>query len=511
MDAKKNSLPKQGRGSSLYSYQGKAIDDLIHEFMEEENIPGMALAIVQAPYIPRVVGYGLSDVEKEFLASTKTMWSIGPISQGFAAVAIMQLYEAGKLNLKDKASMHLANLPPDWKEITVMQLLQHATGIADYRMQKEYDSTKEYSSADLIALVKGQTLKFDPGTQIEQSATNFLLLAEIVEQASKLSYHDFVTQNQIEHLGLKHTGFVEDLPHFKQENLSETNSQHKAFLTDKTYIDPTEHAAGYGPDLVLRKANRSSALKGFGDIWASAEDVSFWDIGLAGTLLIKKPENRDLIYKTTTLDNGKKIPAVAGWQFYHHKGLMDIKGSVPGFSCFLSRFTDPKELLCVTLLANKEGIDLTHLARQVASSFGEEFAPGVNEYELYAYESIFEAKETMQRIENELKALKIPIFAKFDHAKNAQEAGLELRPTEVIVFGSPNVGTKLMQENQSISIDLPLRIAVWENEMKSVWIGFPNMKTLSAKYNNLDEAIISNMQTLLEKIVRKSANIYKSD
>lgn len=59
-----NQLPQEGRGNVHVAYQGKAIDQMIYEFMEEQGIPGMTLAIVQAPYIPRVVGYGVTDFEK---------------------------------------------------------------------------------------------------------------------------------------------------------------------------------------------------------------------------------------------------------------------------------------------------------------------------------------------------------------------------------------------------------------------------------------------------------------
>ena len=82
-----NQLPQEGRGNVHVAYQGKAIDQMIYEFMEEQGIPGMTLAIVQAPYIPRVVGYGVTDFEKGNLAAAKTLWPIGPISQGFTAVA----------------------------------------------------------------------------------------------------------------------------------------------------------------------------------------------------------------------------------------------------------------------------------------------------------------------------------------------------------------------------------------------------------------------------------------
>lgn len=506
--AGENILPAEGRGSFQVSYLGKTIDDMIYEFMRAENIPGLSMAIVQAPYIPRVVGYGLSDIQQKRLASSKTIWAIGPISQAYAAIAIMQLYEAEKLNLTDKAAKYISGLPESWQEITIKQLLQHATGIADYRLQTGYDSSKSYSSPDLITLVKGIPLAFKPGTDVAQSATNFLLLADIVEKVGQMSYHDFVTKHQIEFLKLSETYFLEDFPQIKQEPLSEANFKHTAFLKEQEYINPVENAVGYNQKLERQALNSSSTLKGFGDIWASSEDVSKWDIALAGSLLIKKPEIRALIYSPTTLDNGRVVPAMSGWQFPHHKGLMDIKGSVKGFSAYLSRFTDPKELVCVTLLANKEGLDMTNLARRIASVYGKELSSGYNDNKLYLYESIFDVKETMQRIEQELKKLNIPIFAKFNHSKNAQEAHLDLPPTEVIVFGSPTVGTKLMQENQSIAIELPLKIAVWQDAKGGVWVGFSQMNTLAESYSDTDKNILKNMQSLLEEIVQKGANIY---
>ncbi len=501
-------FPSDGRGNPKVCHLGQSVDQMIYDFMEERQIPGLTLAIVQAPYITRVVGYGLSDIGQKRLASSKTVWATGPISQGYAAVAIMQLVEQGKLNLSDKASKHLPDLPAAWKNITILQLLQHASGIADYRAQGGYDAAKKQSPGDLIATVQEQPLAFAPGTDVAQSATNFLLLAEIVEQASGSTYRDFVTKNQIEALGLRHTLFAEDLPTLKEENLAASGSKHRDFLKDRTLIDPTEHATGYSTDLAPAPVSNPAALKGFSDIWASAEDVSLWDIGLAGSLLIAKPENRALIYHPTTLDNGKVVPCMAGWQFYHHKGLMDIKGSAPGFSSLLSRFTDPSELLCVTLLANKEGVDFTNLARRIASAFGSPFQSGGDDRNLFLRESSFGVDETVARIEAELKKRNIPVFAKFDHAQNAKEANLELLPTRVVVFGSPAVGTPLMQAEQSISLELPLRISVWQEAKGSVWVAFPQMNKLASSYGQEGNPMVDKMQSLLEEIAAAACSTY---
>lgn len=507
-----NQLPQTGRGNVHVAYQGKAIDQMIYDFMEEQGIPGMTLAIVQAPYIPRVAGYGVTDFEKGNLAAAKTLWPIGPISQGFTAVAIMQLYEKGKLDLNDPIGKYLKEIPENWKSITILQLLQHSSGISDYRAQQGFDISANYQPQQLIETVAAIPLSFEPGTDVQQSATNFLLLTGIIEKAGRMPYHDFVKKYQIDFLGLQNTYFGEDLSKVKQEDVATTANVHQTFKKDRDYINPAETTTGYMEKegkLVIAPAISPSALKGFSDIWASAENVSHWDIALAGGVLIAKPENRDMIYKPTKLANGKMIPAIAGWQFYNHKGLMDIKGNVSGHSAFLSRFTDASELVCVTLLANKEGVDLTNLGRRIAAAFDDsKMGTGANDNLLYTYESQFSVTETMARIEQTLKTMGIPVFAKFDHGKNAEEVGLELRPNQVIVFGSPKVGTKLMQDNPSISIELPLKISVWEDKNGSVWIAFPQMGVLATEYGLEKEPVIGKMQELLEKIVIKSASVY---
>ena len=187
-----NQLPQEGRGNVHVAYQGKAIDQMIYEFMEEQGIPGMTLAIVQAPYIPRVVGYGVTDFEKGNLAAAKTLWPVGPISQGFAAVAIMQLYEKGKLDLNEPVGKYLKDIPESWQNISILQLMQHSSDIADYRSQKGFDVSSDYQPVQLIETVKAIPLAFEPGTDVKQSATNFLLLTSVIEKASKMSYHDFV-------------------------------------------------------------------------------------------------------------------------------------------------------------------------------------------------------------------------------------------------------------------------------------------------------------------------------
>lgn len=508
MNTREHEMMKM-RGSTDVSYLGRTVDEMIWEFMEQEEIPGLTLAIVQAPYIPRVVGYGLSDAKQKRLASANTLWPAGPISQAFAAVAVMQLYEDGKLQMDDKASRLIPQLPEPWQDVTILQLLRHASGIADYREADKFDLFSQWSFQDLINLIAEEPLQFVPGSEVKQSATNFLLLTKVVEIVSGKSYHDFVTERQIEYLGLRHTGFAEDLGDFVYEDVSLTDYVHQLFKKDGKYIDPTEPAASYEEQGAPVPRIPSSALRGFSDIWASAQDISTWDIGLAGSVLIHDPENRALVYAPWQLPDGREVPAVAGWQFYKHRGLMDIKGSIPGYSMFLSRFTDPEELVCVTLMANKEGVDFTNLGRRIAGAFGDLLSTNYDDNKLYLMEGQLSVSDTVKNLERELEEREIPLFAKFDHAQNAAEAGLTLRPTTVLVFGSPKVGTALMQTDQSISLELPLRISVWEDEAGSTWLAFPRIAAMAADYGLAQHPAVSKMEKLMERLVQTAGSVYE--
>lgn len=161
MNTREHAVMKM-RGSADTSYLGQTVDQMIWQFMEEEHIPGLTLAIVQAPYIPRVVGYGMSDTGQRRLASPNTLWPAGPISQAFAAVAAMQLFEDGKLELDAPAGKYVPELPESWLAVTARQLIRHAAGLPDYRKEKAFCPFRKWDFQELVGLVKDQKLSFEP-------------------------------------------------------------------------------------------------------------------------------------------------------------------------------------------------------------------------------------------------------------------------------------------------------------------------------------------------------------
>jgi uncharacterized protein (DUF302 family) len=79
-------------------------------------------------------------------------------------------------------------------------------------------------------------------------------------------------------------------------------------------------------------------------------------------------------------------------------------------------------------------------------------------------------KATLDRLESEVKARGIAVFARIDHAGGASEAGLALRPTELLLFGNATAGTQLMQAAQTIGINLPLKAMAREDALGRVWL-----------------------------------------
>src|SRR5580658_490486 len=115
------------RGDPTLQTHGQFIDELVADFIAEHHLPGLTMAIVQAPYVPRSAGYGKTNIDLDEMASTKTMWNIGPITQAFTAVAIMQLKEQGKLSPADPIGKYVDNLPSAWQRIPIKQLMQHSS------------------------------------------------------------------------------------------------------------------------------------------------------------------------------------------------------------------------------------------------------------------------------------------------------------------------------------------------------------------------------------------------
>jgi uncharacterized protein (DUF302 family) len=101
---------------------------------------------------------------------------------------------------------------------------------------------------------------------------------------------------------------------------------------------------------------------------------------------------------------------------------------------------------------------------------------------LITVESGFSVAETIDRLAAEAARAGLLVFARIDHARGARDAGLELRPTELLIFGHPRGGTPLMLDSQRAGIDLPFKALSWQDEDGRVWLAWDDADWLARRH-----------------------------
>lgn len=125
-------------------------------------------------------------------------------------------------------------------------------------------------------------------------------------------------------------------------------------------------------------------------------------------------------------------------------------------------------------------------------------AMAADEHGMINHRSDFDVEETADRLEKALRDKGINVFARIDHAEGAADVGLSLRPTELVIFGNPKVGTPLMHCVQSHGIDLPQKALIWRDHEDRVWLTY-NDPAYIAERHDLDGAAC---QANVEKVAK---------
>lgn len=114
-------------------------------------------------------------------------------------------------------------------------------------------------------------------------------------------------------------------------------------------------------------------------------------------------------------------------------------------------------------------------------------------------ESDYTVNGTAARSATLLKSNGFKVFAHIDHSKEAEQVGLELRPTTLVGFGKPKVGTVLMQDNHTSGLDLPAKVLVWEDEFGKYWLSYNDPSLLKSR-QSLSEDSDTALQALANGI-----------
>ena len=120
--------------------------------------------------------------------------------------------------------------------------------------------------------------------------------------------------------------------------------------------------------------------------------------------------------------------------------------------------------------------------------------------------SPYSVPETLQRLEALVTAKGLTIFARVDHSGEAAKIGMEMQPTELLLFGSPKSGTPMMIASPTLAIDLPLKALAWQDVDGAVWLSYNSPEYLQQRHK-IPESLLQNIagiRSICEQVVRPS-------
>ena len=196
------------------------LDELMLGYMRRLQIPGAALAVTYKGRLVYDRGFGFADLEKKKPVEPKSLFRIASVSKPFTAVAILQLVEQGKLKLDDKVYDLLRPKPfgdrkldEHWKQITILQLLQHRGG---WDRDKSFDPMfrshlvaaaaghqKPAEPVDIIRYMAGRPLDSDPGESYSYSNFGYCLLGRVIERVTGKTYEEYVQESVLRKVGIR--------------------------------------------------------------------------------------------------------------------------------------------------------------------------------------------------------------------------------------------------------------------------------------------------------------------
>lgn len=335
-------------GAELPTEVRADIDARIEAFMEKSKTPGLSAAFVADHELCYERGYGLADIENNVSATPETVYRLASISKMLTAVGVMQLVEAGSLDLAAPIQQYVPGFPEKQAPITCELLLKHQSGIRHYKGD-EVRSAKAYPHVrDSFAVFQDDPLLFNPGEKYSYTTYGFNVVGAVIEGASAEDYVDYVLEHVCQPAGM--TRIRPDSP---------------------AKIIP-HRAAGYrksGPLLVNNLAvDISNKIPGGG--WCStAGDLARFAIALCQGKLVGA-ESLEQMWTPQKTAGGEQTNAGYGCFVDAVDGdrLISHSGGQPKVSTYL--VFSPSRKTAVVLMCNLRGAGLKPLAQELIGVLG---------------------------------------------------------------------------------------------------------------------------------------------
>ena len=262
------------------------IDSTIENFMDSLLIPGLSAAVIIGGEIKHKKSFGFSNLEYEMPMSDSSVYRVWSISKQICAVAVLELYEKGKLALDDKISTYLDSIPKTWENITIRQLLNHTAGIKDYL--NNYPEGKKLNGRSFKE-VKDSTslLLFETGTGWSYTNTGYWVLTKIIEKITETNYQTYIKKVFFDPLGMKDTKKMDFRGIIK--NRVSGYRQVKGIQQNSTrYLDENHVADGDG------------------ELISTINDLAIWSQKLFTEKIISS-ESLELAWEKAKMENGESV------------------------------------------------------------------------------------------------------------------------------------------------------------------------------------------------------------
>ena len=119
-------------------------------------------------------------------------------------------------------------------------------------------------------------------------------------------------------------------------------------------------------------------------------------------------------------------------------------------------------------------------------------------------QSRYSVGESLDRLESILKEKGVIIFSRIFHSLGAKKAGIPMRPTQLLIFGKPKVGSPLINENPLVALDLPMKVLAWQDEKGQTWLAYLNPTELQSRHNIRNNVHLEKMKKALNTLTNQA-------
>ncbi|GHG58908.1 hypothetical protein GCM10010919_00970 [Alishewanella longhuensis] len=310
--------------------------------------PGANVLVMKNNEVIYQQAFGKADLGLDVDMGNNMLFPIGSISKQFTAVAILKLVEQEKINLDNAVSHYLPDFPDLSHTITIRHLLTHTSGLENYIARQEWRQhwRNDFSLKDMRQHYVHYPLKFAPGQQFDYSNSGYLLLAEIIEAVSGMSYADFVGKYLFEPASMPNSVQLDNFTVYKN--------------MPRGYIP-------HGTGNRLADFVSMTHMVGPGSLASTVQDLSNWNKALFNGAIINESLLREAL-SSYQLNNNELSDYGFGWELKSIRGKSSYEHGGYMYGYFSAMLTVPDENILVVILTNSRKLDPRELAVKAAAT-----------------------------------------------------------------------------------------------------------------------------------------------